>query len=1110
MPGFGFSRGFGARGRRRSSGGTPTPTPTAPAQIGLVTPTPGDGEVALTWTAPADGGSPITDYVVQYKLSSSGTWLTFTDGVSATTGAVVTGLTNASAYDFRVAAKNVIDTGLPSDPVSETPEAGAVIPANLIYDATAKQFVITNAAAFPGAVYVWKDELGNVIAGQTASVMPESAQPDGRYVQAIPDGITAAASNEAISAVVLSGFVDEIEATDGTLLTALSGWSSLITWSGASPATDAMEVRSGRLRQTKVRHDTSLAWKRTGIPVGDKIMTFENTFDLTQADVGGKYGRTFRVEWVDGNNFVSVSTNSGHLAIQMAVQGSFTNPTIGGDNLNVFVGKSTLSTKRVGDRLRVYADSVEVPRSVALGGFDITGAPKTSVLAWGPNDNQGIWNYPVSHFDRLTVTGVLAKEFNVVSVTDIPPNGTYPDGAVAFVGTCTPGITNYDWSMSRADGSKMVDWTANIAVTSDGNWSFTWPLPVELAGTSGGKLRLRVSADPTMMTTYNLLPLPAFYPMARTIWGGQASNVGSSTEEDIYTNREPMVWWVQRRNNAFVNTMPPNKPDGSPDLDAVPAGEDVIVAKIWEGSAFTGYGRGGTYQISWEMDNVTAVWGLNGNSTARAITGPKTATVTIPEMTASGTIALYFTRTGGSVGSTRISIVRVGETSTGPINDKALASFAPGSIYRYMKSGNVEGPRPLGDDLRATPELVGLISNQTGTKPWVCMQVDATDEVVLSYATRLKSNINAGVPIYPEVCNELWNPNPYWPVIMQATALALKDGTVAGVAAGTDWVNSKLLVGTADAYTNSSTGQVLRTIPAGTFMLSDAAGSKTVALEALQDIPPGTIIPNELAGYNDPNGYFHIHAGMDALATGKDIWHVKRTGEVKAIFKSVFGASNPIISVWGIQKGRANSDIKSILMSGPAGAEYGRGLGLVSPSHYIAANNDWVGPFNLAPTWMKTPSNQAAWLSNFNTYVNGLLPGMIAQLVEHKKIHTLMRQAGWSAEESPLVGTYEGDLHFRLDHVPAGADQTNVTACLTAWLGSANCYNFTKAFLEGIDPLGLHCVVDFAFHKGQIPGESNDYFGWKRGINTENDPVTGAMDQKWIARQDFLTARGGA
>jgi len=70
--------------------------------------TPGSGQVTLTWTPPATGGTPISDYVVQYRLTAATTWTTFPDTVSAAASAVVTGLTNGRSYFFRVLARNAV------------------------------------------------------------------------------------------------------------------------------------------------------------------------------------------------------------------------------------------------------------------------------------------------------------------------------------------------------------------------------------------------------------------------------------------------------------------------------------------------------------------------------------------------------------------------------------------------------------------------------------------------------------------------------------------------------------------------------------------------------------------------------------------------------------------------------------------------------------------------------------------------------------------------------------------------------------------------------------------------------------------------------------------
>jgi len=88
---------------------------TAPAQVtGLTLGTPTSTTQPLTWTAPSNGGSAITDYLVEYKATSSGTWLTFSDGTSTTASATVTGLTASTSYDYRVSAINAIGTGTAS------------------------------------------------------------------------------------------------------------------------------------------------------------------------------------------------------------------------------------------------------------------------------------------------------------------------------------------------------------------------------------------------------------------------------------------------------------------------------------------------------------------------------------------------------------------------------------------------------------------------------------------------------------------------------------------------------------------------------------------------------------------------------------------------------------------------------------------------------------------------------------------------------------------------------------------------------------------------------------------------------------------------------------
>ena len=73
--------------------------------------TAGNAQVVVAWSAPANNGAAISDYVVQYSTSSSGSYTTFADGISTSTSATVTGLTNGTAYYFKVAATNSVGTG---------------------------------------------------------------------------------------------------------------------------------------------------------------------------------------------------------------------------------------------------------------------------------------------------------------------------------------------------------------------------------------------------------------------------------------------------------------------------------------------------------------------------------------------------------------------------------------------------------------------------------------------------------------------------------------------------------------------------------------------------------------------------------------------------------------------------------------------------------------------------------------------------------------------------------------------------------------------------------------------------------------------------------------
>jgi hypothetical protein len=86
--------------------------PTEPTAVSASTPVPSDGTISLSWSAPSfNGGSAVTDYVIQQSTNGGASWSTVTDAVTAATTATLSGFANGTSYTFRVAAVNVAGTG---------------------------------------------------------------------------------------------------------------------------------------------------------------------------------------------------------------------------------------------------------------------------------------------------------------------------------------------------------------------------------------------------------------------------------------------------------------------------------------------------------------------------------------------------------------------------------------------------------------------------------------------------------------------------------------------------------------------------------------------------------------------------------------------------------------------------------------------------------------------------------------------------------------------------------------------------------------------------------------------------------------------------------------
>jgi len=83
----------------------PIGAPAAPAKPTVAA---GDQQVAVSWVAPSDGGSPVTGYRVEWSSDNGVNWTVVTPSPGpGDDSVVVTGLANGTSYVFRVVAINV-------------------------------------------------------------------------------------------------------------------------------------------------------------------------------------------------------------------------------------------------------------------------------------------------------------------------------------------------------------------------------------------------------------------------------------------------------------------------------------------------------------------------------------------------------------------------------------------------------------------------------------------------------------------------------------------------------------------------------------------------------------------------------------------------------------------------------------------------------------------------------------------------------------------------------------------------------------------------------------------------------------------------------------------
>src|SRR5260221_539662 len=146
---------------------------TPPAVPTSVTAVAGNAQATISWTAPATGGSAITGYtVVPYAGTTPGT--ASNPSASPTT---VTGLTNGTAYTFKVLAKNVIGNGPVGVSNAVTPAQLAGAPTAVIATPGNGQASVSWTAPANGGSPITAYKVNPFIGGTPGTVVTVSGHP---------------------------------------------------------------------------------------------------------------------------------------------------------------------------------------------------------------------------------------------------------------------------------------------------------------------------------------------------------------------------------------------------------------------------------------------------------------------------------------------------------------------------------------------------------------------------------------------------------------------------------------------------------------------------------------------------------------------------------------------------------------------------------------------------------------------------------------------------------------------------------------------------------------------------------------------------------------------
>lgn len=469
-----------------SSIATSTPTaPSVPDAPTSLTATSGNAQVSLSWSAPAANGSAITDYLVEYKASASGTWLTFADGATTTASTTVTSLTNNTQYDFRVSAVNSVGTSTPSSTATSTPTAPTAPGAPTIGTATV------------GA--------GSASVTFTAPVSNGGSAITGYTVTSSPGGLTGTGAS---SPITVTGLTNGVEYTFSVTATNAVGTSTASAASNAvTPTEPVLPTIAGRVLWLDGADGASITSSSGAITaVDDKsdsnlTATASGTASPTLV-ADAQNGRS--VMRFDGNDSLALGSSIQYRTIFVVAKFS------GGATFNDYngiIGDSTGSSPNNGHVLNAVSGTTKLGTATSnftnaykngyavagsgghdfspintywIGGFELPAAQTNTTSAIGLiNGGAGrtwngdiaeviVYNTTLTESQRQSVEGYLSTKWGItVAVAPTAP------GAISdlVASTAGPSSVTLTWTAPADNNSTISDYIIDYRVSGGSTWT---------------------------------------------------------------------------------------------------------------------------------------------------------------------------------------------------------------------------------------------------------------------------------------------------------------------------------------------------------------------------------------------------------------------------------------------------------------------------------------------------------------------------------------------------------------------------------------------------------------------------------------------------------------